>query len=45
MEEIKKQAVYEEPELQIVHLIEKDIITTSGWKENPAEGEIVDVIG
>lgn len=41
MEEIKKQSVYEEPELQIIHLTEQDIITTSGdpFEENPAEGE------
>ena len=44
MEEIKnKQSVYEEPLLEVVHLTEKDIITTSGepWEEIPEEGEII----
>ena len=41
MEKIKnKQSVYEEPLLEVVHLTEKDIITTSGgFRDN--EGEII----
>ena len=40
MKEIRKQAVYTEPELQIVHLTETDIITTSGGFRDD-EGEII----
>ena len=38
-----KQLAYEEPLLEVVHLTEKDIITTSGepYEENPAEAEII----
>ena len=40
MEEIKnKQLAYEEPLLEVVHLTEKDIITTSGGRDD--EGEII----
>ena len=42
MKEIKnKQSVYEEPLLEVVHLTEKDIITTSGWQDPDYEGEFV----
>ena len=44
MEKIKnKQSIYEEPLLEVVHLTEKDIITTSGGDEIPQEGEIIPV--
>ena len=40
MKEIKnKQSAYEEPLLEVVHLTEKDIITTSGGRDD--EGEII----
>ena len=43
MEKIKnKQSVYEEPLLEVVHLTEKDIITTSGGFRDD-EGEIIPV--
>ena len=37
------QSVYEEPLLEVVHLTEKDIITTSGepWEGEDKEGEII----
>ena len=37
------QSVYEEPLLEVVHLTEKDIITTSGelWDGEDKEGEII----
>ena len=42
MEKIKnKQLAYEEPLLEVVHLTEKDIITTSGGEEIPEEGEFI----
>ena len=42
MEEIKnKQSAYEEPLLEIVHLTEKDIITTSGDPFQDEEGEFI----
>ena len=42
MEEIKNnQSVYEDPLLEVVHLTEKDIITTSGGEEIPEEGEFI----
>ena len=42
MEKIKNnQSVYEEPLLEVVHLTECDIITTSGWDGEDAEGEII----
>ena len=37
------QSVYEEPLLEVVHLTEKDVITTSGRDEIPQEGEIIPV--
>ena len=37
------QSVYEEPLLEVVHLTEKDIITTSGGDEIPQEGEFIPV--
>ncbi len=42
MKEIKnKQSVYEEPLLEVIHLTEADIITSSGdpLEETPQEGE------
>ncbi len=41
MENEKNIKKFEEPKLEIIHLTEKDIITTSGepYEENPAEGE------
>ena len=46
MEEIKnKQSAYEEPLLEVVHLTEKDIITTSGGEEIPQEGELTPIYG
>ena len=42
MEKIKnKQSVYEEPLLEVVHLAEKDIITSSTWEGKPQEGELI----
>ena len=35
------QSVYEEPLLEIVHLTETDIITTSGGDGRDDEGEII----
>lgn len=37
------QSVYEEPLLEVVHLTEKDIITTSGWEGKDQEAEIVPI--
>ena len=37
------QSVYEEPLLEVVHLTEKDIITTSGDPIDDCEGEIIPV--
>ena len=46
MEKIKnKQSAYEEPLLKIVHLTEKNIITTSGGEEIPQEGELTPIYG
>lgn len=46
MEKIKNnQSVYEEPLLEVVHLTEKDIITTSGGEEIPQEGELTPIYG
>ena len=48
MEEIKnKQSFYEEPLLEVVHLTEKDIITTSGelWDGEDKEGELTPIYG
>ena len=36
-----KNALYEEPKLQIARLAETDIITISGGEEIPEEGEFV----
>ena len=42
MEKIKnKQSAYEEPLLEVIHLTEKDIITTSGDPFLEDEGEII----
>ena len=35
------QSVYKEPLLEVVHLTETDIITTSGWEGEDKEGEII----
>lgn len=35
------QSVYEEPLLEVVHLTEKDIITTSGDPFEDCKGEII----
>ncbi len=46
MEEIKnKQSAYEEPLLEVIHMNETDIITTSGdpYEEIPQEGEFIPV--
>lgn len=39
MKEIKKQLGYTEPEIEVIHMTEKDIITTSGGRDD--EGEII----
>lgn len=39
MNKIQKNEFYEDPELQIVHLTERDIITTSG---DPYDDEIIE---
>ena len=43
MENEKNVKKYTAPKLEIIHLTEKDIITTSGepWEEIPEEGEKV----
>lgn len=43
MEKIKKQSVYEDPEIEVIHMTETDIITISGGEEIPEEGEFVPV--
>lgn len=46
MEKIKNnQSAYEEPLLEIVHLTEKDIITTSGGDGEDHEGELTPIYG
>ena len=40
MDNEKTVKKFEEPELQIIHLTEVDIITTSGWEGEDKEGEI-----
>ena len=41
MKEIKKQLGYTEPEIEVIHMTETDIITTSGWQDPDYEGEFV----
>ena len=40
-----KQSAYEEPLLEVVHLTEKDIITTSGGDGEDYEGELTPIYG
>ena len=45
MENEKTTKKYFEPELQIIHLTETDIITTSGGDFKDEEGELMPVLG